>query len=322
MKPVREKKVVQIEITNACVNQCSNCSRFVGHHRAPYFMEFKVVERAIDSLLDFPGGVGIMGGEPTLHPRFVEICALVRKMLPPDRRFLWTSGHNWGKYRGVIRKTFGSNVIYNDHRDVTQKHHPMLLSISDVIDDPASVARLLARCWVDQRWSAAINPKGCFFCEIAAAMDVLFDGPGGLLIERGWWKKDPAAFQDQQDRYCLHCGASVPYAPATLAEGHDVVSETNYRKLLHVESPKAKKGKVQVVSEKLSPGAVKSAEEWEPWNHLGVMKEEGTGKGDAALYGRFHGWLYQTRKELIEKSKVLRKVDFVVLRVLWRLGVW
>ena len=26
------------------------------------------------------------------------------------------------------------------------------------------------------------------FCEVAASLDYLFDGPGGYSLEKGWWK--------------------------------------------------------------------------------------------------------------------------------------
>jgi hypothetical protein len=33
-------------------------------------MDFLTFKKAVDSLVDFPGMVGIMGGEPTLHTEF------------------------------------------------------------------------------------------------------------------------------------------------------------------------------------------------------------------------------------------------------------
>ncbi|MDD2542580.1 MAG: radical SAM protein, partial [Desulfuromonadaceae bacterium] len=174
MIAIRDKRVIQIEVTNVCEHECTNCSRFVGHYRNTYFMKLEQVEKAIDSLHDFTGGIGIMGGEPLAHPDFLEICHLMKRMVSPEKRHLWTSGYNWSEYRKVVRKTFGENVHFNSHKDTTQKHHPMLLSISDIIDDKALISRLVDDCWVNRRWSASINPKGSFFCEIAAAMDVLF----------------------------------------------------------------------------------------------------------------------------------------------------
>ena len=322
MKPVREKTIIEIEVTNACAHECTNCSRFVGHYKKPYFMELATVERAIESLLDFPGGIGIMGGDPTMHPHFPEICELMRKYVPPHRRHLWTGGFKWDTYLPLIRRTFGENVRFNNHVDVTQKHHPMLLSISDVIDDPEHVRRLVADCWVDRVWSASINPKGCFFCEIAAAMDVLFDGPGGLAIERGWWKKDPEAFCDQRERYCFRCGASVPFPPVRLEDRKDVVSETNYRMLREVGSPKLEKGRVTVVRDKFAePGLAAVAQDWKPWDHLGVKQKEGTGKTVFELYGRLPGALLKMRRTIRARLWTFRRLEILIEKLLWKLGL-
>lgn len=47
-------RTIQIDITNACTHQCSNCTRFCGHHRKPFFMDLETFQRAVDSLADFP----------------------------------------------------------------------------------------------------------------------------------------------------------------------------------------------------------------------------------------------------------------------------
>ena len=86
MRPLSEMTIIQIEVTNACWLKCSNCTRHVGHHKNPFFMELDYIEKAIDSLEGFEGNIGIMGGEPTLHPKFDEICKLVQKKIPRRKR--------------------------------------------------------------------------------------------------------------------------------------------------------------------------------------------------------------------------------------------
>lgn len=319
MLAVREKKIIQIEVTNVCEHECTNCSRFIGHYRSTYFMKPEQVEKAIDSLLDFPGRIGIMGGEPLMHPDFLEICHMMKAMVSPDRRHLWTSGYNWNMYRDVVRKTFGENVHFNNHSDTTQKHHPMLLSISDIIHDRDLIRQLVEECWVNNRWSASINPKGVFFCEIAAAMDMLFDGPGGHPVKRGWWDKDPEAFQDQIERYCYQCGACVPYFPVTL-EDQDVASLSNYERLQKADSPKLRKKGIRLHEEELSQQQLEEfARNWEPWNHLGNRDKEGQGKNEYNMYGKLYGYSLKIKKSIRSRSWTLRKAELAFDRWLWRL---
>ena len=70
MKSPKDMRVIQIDITNACPHRCSNCTRFCGHHEKSFFMDFDTFKRAVDSMEGFVGIVGMMGGEPTLHPEF------------------------------------------------------------------------------------------------------------------------------------------------------------------------------------------------------------------------------------------------------------
>lgn len=319
MFAIRDKNVIQIEVTNACVHECTNCSRFVGHYRKTYFMKPDQVEQALDSLLDFPGGIGIMGGEPLAHPDFIEICRMMKQMISPERRHLWTSGYNWDKYRRIIRTTFGENIHFNNHKDTTQKHHPMLLSISDIIEDRDLIGQLVDNCWVNKRWSASINPKGAFFCEIAAAMDVLFEGPGGHPVARGWWDKDPDDFKDQRDRYCHSCGACVPYFPVTLEE-KDVASISNYLRLKEAGSPKLEKKGIRVHEEEMTQQQLEElALQWQPWNHFGVMEKEGAGENMFDLYGKPYGYLIKLKKSIGSRFLTFRWAELAVRRWLWHL---
>ena len=86
MRPLREMTVIQIEITNACSLKCANCTRHVGHHRKPFFMDLDYIEKAIDSLEGFDGRIGMMGGDPTLHPKFKEVCEIYQKKFQIEKK--------------------------------------------------------------------------------------------------------------------------------------------------------------------------------------------------------------------------------------------
>jgi len=286
MRAVKDKGTIHIEITNACINECANCSRFVGHHKEPYYMDLEKIEQALNSLDGFQNCVGIMGGEPTKHPDFAEICKLIQKKVPKEKRRLHTSGYKWSQYHSIIKKTFGANVWRNDHKDPSQKHHPMLLGVEDVVSNKKLVDKLIHACWVDQRWSASINPKGCFFCEIAAALDILFEGPGGAPIQKGWWDNPPKYFEDQIKRYCYVCGASVPFHSVFVKENKDYVSISNFNRLKDLETPRFLKNRVKLIQDSYSNSQLKkSMQGWEPWRHVG--KNEKMWLSKTELYGKF-----------------------------------
>ena len=267
MRPLFDAAVIQIEVTNACTNRCANCTRCVGHHKKPFFMDLGLIEQAIDSLDGFTRTVGIMGGEPTLHPEFEKICELVQRKIPAHRAGLWTSGFKWKEYKPLIKKTFGV-VLYNDHSGKEQKHQPILVAIDEVIKDKDLMWRLIRKCWVQEEWSPSITPKGAFFCEVAAALDLLFDGPGGYPIDNNWWRKGVPDFEDQVRRYCPLCSGALPMLRPPRDEAHDLVSKGNLERLVKAGSQKAAQGQVTVFEGTMDEDVQKYVDGWKPWRYL------------------------------------------------------
>jgi hypothetical protein len=272
MRAIYQNTVIHIDITNACHLACANCTRHVGHHRKPYFMDPDVVRQSIVSLLDFPGRIGIMGGEPTLHPKFRDILALMRELVPRRKREFWTAGFKWELYKDDILDTFDEDRIsFNDHTQATGAHQPLLVAIEEVVEDPELRKMLIDNCPFQAHWSASITPKGAFFCEIAASMDWLFDGPGGYAIEPGWWRRTPEDFQDQVNEWCGKCSGAIPMGKFSDNRGGrekpstDVVSPGNLDRLLAAGSPRAIGGYVDVEADPMTYDMIKAKKEgWNP----------------------------------------------------------
>ena len=264
MRSPAEMSIIQIEITNACPNQCSNCTRLVGHYRKPFFMDFDTFKKAVDSLVDFPGMVGIMGGEPTIHPQFPLFLEYYQqKIQPKERRGLWTSfTPQYYKYFDLIKDVFGFEC-QNDHKKPS-KHQPILVAAKDVIKDEDLMWQLIDKCWIQNLWSASITPKGAFFCEVAAAFDMIFDGPGGWEIDPEWWKKKPEDedFQHQIKTWCPNCGAAIPLFRRKTSDIIDDVSKSNLERLKSLRSPKVEKKKICYFDE--SKYDLKNFSNWSP----------------------------------------------------------
>ena len=219
MKSPRDMIVVQIDITNACIHQCSNCTRFCGHHKKPFFMDFETFKRAVHSLDGYVGVVGLMGGEPTLHPEFTRMAQYLASHRAPmgenhmhlpqthlmdavhDLEYsntypypmrdtqraaingagLWTTNvEGYKKYYEIIQDNIKYQMI-NDHSN-PMYHQPILISRKALGINDDEWHKLRDNCWIQNTWSATITPKGAFFCEVAGALDMLFEGPGGWEI--------------------------------------------------------------------------------------------------------------------------------------------
>ena len=231
MKPIYEMYICNIDITNYCPAGCIYCTRYIRHvrHDQRYHMKLGDFRKALESLVDWPGQIGISGGEPTLHPQFREICDIIHEFPRPQGRQyqLFTScGPRYRELREVCVGTFC--CIHENPHDEGQRevclHQPSLVAVGEVVKNPSLRERLIDDCWVQATWAPSINSKGAFFCEVAGGLDTVLDGPGGYPVEPGWWDKTPAQFRNQRNRYCHKCGMPVPLTRQLLKDDKEWIT--------------------------------------------------------------------------------------------------
>lgn len=248
MRPLLDMDTIQIEVTSACVHECSNCTRLVGHSK-PFMMTMDEFVNAVDSLIDYPKMVGMMGGEPLIHPLFEEMCSYLRTRIPRERCGLWsTLPKGRERLAPVVAETFGS-VLLNDHSHGDLYHGPILVSPEDLGMDSFTMWYRVHHCWIQNSWSASITPRGAFFCEVSAALDYLFQGPGGWPVEPGWWKRTPKDFTEQMESSCTRCGAPYQLRARRDTDGIDDISYSNLQRLAELRSPKVGRGRFAVYTE-------------------------------------------------------------------------
>lgn len=237
MRRVMQGGILQIHLSRACDLACTNCTQGSQLAGKPTFMTTEQFRTACESLVDYFGIVGIFGGNPTLAPNFDEICAVLREVIPFERRGIWTNNlHGKG---AVVRETFcpwssnlnmhGSIAAYEEMlRDWPEskpflkgmyedsKHSPPYVAMQDM-EDMTDEERwsLIGNCDVNQAWSALIGVfrgqlRG-YFCEIAAAQAMLHqhesDYPDlGHSVVPGWWNKGIESFEAQIRYHCFACG--------------------------------------------------------------------------------------------------------------------
>jgi hypothetical protein len=194
-------------------------------------MSFEQFKDAVDSMIGYPKMTGIMGGEPLLHPEFEKFCKYLSFKIPYKQLGLWTSlPTGYEHYREIICKTF-YNIFINDHTIPNIYHCPVLVAIEEVIPDSNLMYSLIDHCWAQENWSASINPKGAFFCEIAASMSILFDGSNGWPVQLGWWWRTPKDFKEQIEEFCPRCGLAAPLPRRSSIEIVDDISPNNFELL-------------------------------------------------------------------------------------------
>ena len=272
---------IQIDVTDACPRRCSNCTRFIGHRERKFFMPVEQFAEAAEALKDFPtasppvsaelrkftGGrkvVGILGGEPLLHPEFAELAAILEHTVPSrENRGLWT-GLQWQNtpHAAVIERVFG--YVNNNRHDHECLHSPILVALADVVPSLEDRKKLIDDCWLQRLWSSTINPKGFWFCEVAGAMSILFDGPDGLPVEPECWRRPLADFQYQIDFACHRCGVPLNLQGRQDFENMDDVSQSNLDALTAIGSPRVREGRFVLREKTAEDMDVTEA----PWRYL------------------------------------------------------
>lgn len=245
IRPIVIKEALQMEVTNACSSRCSNCTRLVGHHKKPYFMDLEYFKEVIDSFkkYDCQKMIGFIGGEPLMHPEFEELCVYVNERFPKAQLGLWSSlPIQYKHYADIISKTFGA-LLPNDHSGGGIYHSPVMVSSKEIIGEGFKQA--VKECWLQKSWSASVNPKGAYFCEVAAAMDLLLDTGTAFDIHDPWWLKHPVEYWDQIEALCSHCSVPLSLTPRLDTDGIDDMDPFWYEKVKET-SPKVKAGKYKI----------------------------------------------------------------------------
>jgi hypothetical protein len=255
-------------------------------------MELDQVRDAMDSLKGFNGTVGIMGGEPTLHPQFLQILRMLRERFPIEKRQLWTSGYKWDEYYDAIHETFlPENISYNDHSEkIEVRHQPLLIAIDEVVEDKDLMFEFISHCWVQNRWSASINTKGAYICEVAAAMSYWLPWDFSIDVNREWWRIKPEneLFQEQVLTYCVNCSGCLP-VPFTLRDegSSDLCSPGNYKRLKETTRKEISVANIEEIREYLKgksaepgeeKGSLKDFPEWHPWRYRDIVKHDPEGE--------------------------------------------
>ncbi len=273
MRSPAEMDIIVIDITNRCFLSCSNCTRAIAHQTTRRELSPDQLRSALRSLKGWwqPGRVvGLIGGEPTLHSQFSEMCKVFREEWNPgadpvhgrepiadfnqfaeqrlwDRsngRGLWTSfGPRFIDHYETVMDTF-SHWNPNDH-SAGGVHQTGLVDAKEMCEALGipweDFPKYRDACWVQNTWSGSITPKGNYFCEHAGTLDLLYnDGKHAWKDEPGWWRRTPDQFGDQI-HLCEMCSLCLPGPSAVDSVERDILGKNHVVRLELVGSPAVKK---------------------------------------------------------------------------------
>lgn len=270
--------IIQLDCNVACMHRCSNCTRGVAHQKEKWEMSPEAAKEAIASMQGWykPGNVlGLIGGEVTLHSRFPEIAAVFRENWNPQKkvwlggqpiadfnafanqrlfdrisgRGLWTS-LGTGFYRNM-EHIFSTFDHWNTNTHEAGGLHQALFITREEYQAATGMGNAeweanRDRCWVQNMWSATINDKGGYPCEVMGTIDRLyFNGAHAWPVEKGWWKRQPKDFGSMLE-LCNFCSLAQPGLASVDAKERDTLSQISVDRLKAAGSPAVAKGRFDV----------------------------------------------------------------------------
>ena len=223
---------LEIDITYFCNLTCAGCSRSSAQAPSGQHMPIEMIQDFLDES-EQKGmkweALHILGGEPTLHPHFVEIVTLL------DDWFMEHSPDTDLKVitNGVSRKVQNNIMSIPEHwryensykldRELDTSHfEPFNLA---PIDLPQWRGEDFTKgCYITQDSGIGLTPYGYFHCAIAGGMERIMNlGHGFDKIPEHPWE-----FLDMMKDYCRFCGHFLSDAFKERSEriGMDVSPET------------------------------------------------------------------------------------------------
>jgi hypothetical protein len=240
--------VIQIWVTRTCDKSCYSCTQGSNLGGKPEFITPEQFEQACISLKGYFGVVGMFGGNPATHPRFHQLCDIMKEHIPFEQRGIWCNNPIKIANANKMRETFNpqySNLNVHLDEDAYRmfkagwpesmpcglkddsRHSPPFVAMKDVIVDEAKRWELISGCDINRYWSAMIGVfRGqlrAWFCEIAGAQSMLHqhdpDYPDTGMnpnqgIEYGnglmrWWERSIYDFAYQVKKHCHECGVPL-----------------------------------------------------------------------------------------------------------------
>lgn len=246
MRPPARMGVICVDVTNKCDLRCSNCTRLLVNQDHLFDMSLENFRAAVRSLRRYPGIIAVIGGNPCMHRDFESLCRILAEEIPEKhRRGIWTN--NAFAFAGLLRETFGvfnlnphGNVrgiaSFESFRDMgwnftgVSDHSAILAAVQDFYG-PQEMWDLIAKCDINQHWSASITENRgklrAYFCEVAAAFDLARGTDFGLEVTDGWWERPMQDFAGQIRHFCPGCGVPARIKGSLDHEELDTYSDTN-----------------------------------------------------------------------------------------------
>jgi hypothetical protein len=198
---------VEIDITYHCNLKCINCNRSCS--QAPSETEISVaaidafIAQSVDRHILWKR-IRILGGEPTLHSRFLEIVLHLldyRRVHNPSVRLVVCSNSHGTRVRRALERLPGSVGVKSTlKRSRSNLFRPFNVAPADSFFNRFS--DYTCGCRIIEECGLGLTPSGYYMCAVAGGIDRIF----GYGLGRTHLPDRSDDFGDQLAAFCPLCG--------------------------------------------------------------------------------------------------------------------
>lgn len=196
---------VEFHITYRCNLQCVNCNRAsnLRNEHTPDMTVEDVKEFFRQAReLNFNPDILIIGGEPTLHPNFLEIVAIAREFKGDGLVQVWTNGRDRELVK-LIREKYNASVPEETFKEKSRTDFPW----DDYFISPADFGIKREKCWQhgSEICGISVDSGGYMPCAVGGMIDGMLHL--GLRTKRLADLFDNDKNAAITEKMCAHCGA-------------------------------------------------------------------------------------------------------------------
>jgi len=203
-------KKIELDITYICNLTCSGCSRSSAQAPSSMHMPIEVIQNFLKET-ETKGirweSLHILGGEPTLHPDFVEIVLTLDEWFqmhsPETDLKVITNGVSkltQSNLEKIPERWHYDNSFKIDFQKATSHFEPFNLAPIDL--EKWKEQDFKKGCYITQDSGIGLTPYGYFHCAIAGGMERIMSLGHGLesMPEHPW------EMLEMMEDYCKNCG--------------------------------------------------------------------------------------------------------------------
>ncbi len=204
---VRSRSKIEIDITYACNLFCLNCNRSVTQAPESRHMPLRMIQRFVDDSIARGKRwerIRVLGGEPTLHPEFLEIIAELRRYRAWNlqcRIEVVTNGY--GEFVKARLAQLPEDIWIEDSAK-TNVIQPSFRPFNMApIDDPAfASADFTNGCAIMDECGMGLTPTGYYPCALAGGIDRVV----GIGLGKPGLPDDGDSMLEAARAFCRLCG--------------------------------------------------------------------------------------------------------------------